>query len=226
MKKQLFVLGVIVLFFGLTFNPAIAEYAPENGPEKTEITLGYTMINENGALSNEIITLTEEEFSELQNNLNKLMEQLENAENNEDIDNIVDLLTYQGGFFGLNHPILQWILNFLSFYKLPRTRSLVISQGHGYKINIFRNHKIDFYRPLTVWQYADRWGFDLPDKTLVMKKTPFNVKIMHGRQVGLMTHFFGLYIFVSQPNPQKCWTFFMGSARRVIGIDFTLSPFM
>lgn len=226
MKKQLLVLGVLVLFFGLTLNPVVAEYAPENKIEEEKITVGYSMVNNDGSVANEIITLTKSELSELQTNLNILMSQIETAEDSRDLDKIVNTLAYQGGFFGLNHPILQWILNFLSFYKLPRTRSLVISQGHGYKLNIFRNHKIDFYRPLTVWQYADQWGFDLPDKTLVLKRTPLNLKIMHGSQIGIMTHFFGLYIFVSQPNPQKCWTFFIGSARRVVGIDFTLSPFM
>jgi PKD repeat protein len=39
----------------------------------------------------------------------------------------------------------------------------------------------------------------------------------------MMTHFFGIYVYVSQPPPQKSYTFFIGSARHVGGIDFTYS---
>ena len=225
MKKQIFVIGVIVLFAGLTVNPAIAQDFKGNELQET-MNVEFTLVNPDGFMSTERIDLTEQEFVELQTTISDLLEKLELATDLDDVEKIIGSTTFQGGAFLLKHPILAWILDFLSFYKLPRSRSFVISQGHGFKMIPFKNHKIDIYRPFTLWQYSDRWGYDLPDKTLVFKPSPFNIEFLHGRQIGMMNHFFGIYIFVSQPTPQKCWTFFMGSARRVVGVDFTLSPFM
>jgi len=226
MKKQIFILGVIILFAGLAVNPAIAQEVIEKELQEETINVEFALVNPDGSISTEKIELTEQEFVELQTTILELLEKLESATDLDDVEKIIGSTTFQVGSFWLKHPILAWILDFLSSYKLPRSRSYVISQGHGFKMIPLRNHKIDIYRPLTLWQYSDRWGYDLPDKTLVFKPSPFNIELLHGRQIGIMTHFFGIYIFVSQPIPQKCWTFFMGSARRVVGLDFTLSPFM
>jgi len=225
MKKQIFIIGVIVLFAGLAINPATAQVSPEGELQEEAIKVEYALVNPDGSITTERIELTEQEFVELQTTLSKLMEELESATDLDDVENIIESTSFQNGIFGLKHPVLDWILDFLSSYKLPRSRAYVISQGWGFKMNPFKNHEINIYRPITVWQYSNRWGYDLPDKTFILKPNPFNTEVLHGRQLGMMTHFFGLYIFVTQPNPQKCWTFFMGSARRVGGIDFTLSPF-
>ena len=225
MKKQIFMIGVIVLFAGLTINPAIAQEFSENELQEKTINVEYSMINLDGSITTEKIELTEQECLELRDVLSELMEKLESADDLDDVDKIVESILCQWGSFGLKHPILNWILNFLSSYKLPRSRSYVISQGWGFKINPFKNHKVNLYRPLTIWQYSDRWGYDLPGKTFILKLSPFNTEVFHGRQIGMMTHFFGIYIFLSQPFPQKSWTFFMGSARHIGGIDFTLSPY-
>ena len=224
MKKQIFIIGVIVLFTGLTLNPAIAQELPENEIQEKTIKMEYTIANLDGSITTEKIELTDQEFSGLQDILSELMEKLESANDLDEIKDTIDSTLHRNGFFGCEHPILNWILNFLSLYKLPRSRAYVISQGWSFKINPFKNHNLNIYRPLTVWQYSNRWGYDIPGKTFILKPSPFNTEVLHGRQIGMMTHFFGLYIFVSQPCPQKCWTFFMGSARHIGGIDFTLSP--
>jgi hypothetical protein len=224
MKKQIFIIGVIVLFAGLAINPATAQVFPENELQEKAINVEYALVNLDGSITTERIELTEQEFVELQTTLSKLMEELESATDLDDLENIIESALTTKGSFGRTHPVLAWILNSLSSYKLPRSRAYVISQGWGFKMNPFKNHEINVYRPLTLWQYSDRWGYDLPHKTFILRLSPFNTAVLHGRQIGMMTHFFGLYIFVSQPPPQKCWTFFMGSARHVVGIDFTLSP--
>jgi hypothetical protein len=224
MKKQVLVIGVIVLFIGVGFNPAIAYFAPEKDIEEVNINLEYSTIGLDTSIKNQKIKLSESEFLDLQNMLLELIEKLDSVNEPDDFEEIITSILSNDRIFGFKHPIIEWILNFLSSYKLPRSRSLVISQGWGFKINPFRNHRFDIYRPLTIWQYSDNWGFNIPGRTFILKLSPFNTEILHDRQIGCMTHFFGLYIFVSQPIPQKCWTFFVGSARRVIGIDFDPSP--
>jgi len=225
MKKIIFIIGVIILFAGLTINPAIAQNMSKSELQEKTITVEYAMVNLDSSITTEKIVLSEQEFIELQDMLLEFMEKLETADDLDDIEDTIGSTFYLEGLFGCDHPILNWILNYLSLYKLPRSRAYVISHGWGFKMNPFKNHQLNMYRPLTIWQYSDRWGTNIPGKTFILKPSPFNTEILHGRQIGMMTHFFGLYIFVSQPFPQKCWTFFMGSARRIGGFDFALSPF-
>ena len=224
MKKQIFMIGVVILFAGLILNPAIAQEIPQCELQEKTINVEYAMVNLDGSMTTEKIELSEQEFTEFHGILSELMEKLKSADHLDDIEEIIDSTFYRTGLFSTEHPILNWILNALSLYKLPRSRAYVISQGWGFKINPFKNHNLNLYRPLTVWQYSDRSGYAIPGKTLILKPSPFNIEVLHGRQIGMMTQFFGLYIFVSQPFPQKCWTFFMGSARHIGGIDFTFSP--
>jgi hypothetical protein len=224
MKKQILMIGVLILFAGLAINPAISKNIPESEIQEQTINVEYAMINSDGALTTEKIELSEQEFVELQYIISELMEKLESADDLYDISDIIDSIFYERGLFGFEHPILNWILNFLSLYKLPRSRAYVISQGWGFKINPFKNHNLNLYRPLTIWQYSEKWGYDIPGITFILRPSPFNTELLHGKQIGMMTHFFGLYIFVSQPVPQKSWTFFMGSVRHIFGIDFALSP--
>jgi len=223
MKKQIFIIGVIVLFAGLAINPATAQVSPEGELQEEAIKVEYALVNPDGSITTERIELTEQELVELQTTLSKLMEELESATDLDDVENIIESALTTEGSFGLKHPVLAWILNSLSSYKLPRSRAFVVSHGRSFKINPFKNHKLDTYRPLTLWQYSDKWGFDRPGKTFILRYSPFNTKILHGRQIGMMTHFFGIYAYVSQPPPQKSYTFFIGSARHVGGIDFTYS---
>jgi len=184
------------------------------------------IFQQDGSVKSVSLDLNDQELLELKNFISKLIDNLKVSKDSSEFEKVIESTIIQGGSFRFKHPIISWILDFISSYKLPRSRSYIISQGHEYKINPLRNTKVYTYIPLNFWHYSDRWGFDLPDKTLVFKPSPFNIEFLHGRQIGMMTHFFGIYIFISQPYPQKCWTFFMGSARHVLGVDFTLSPFM
>jgi hypothetical protein len=226
MKKQMFIIGIIILFICLAVNPAISQKILHKEIKTNTTKITYSYIQSDGSIELEIIELNDQELLELKKFITNLLDNIEKSNDLSDFKEIIETTIIQGGSFRLKHPILNWILDFISSYKLPRSRSYIISQGHGFKINPFKNTKVYSYIPFTFWHYSDRWGFDLPHKTLVFKPSPFNIEFLHGRQIGMMTHFFGFYIFVSQPCPQKSWTFFMGSARHVLGLDFTLSPFM
>ena len=225
MKKnhKTITIGIIILFVGCYFGSVTASELPEGKPQDEGLILECGRINLDGTTIAEKFTLSEQELVELEIILSKLMEELESAINPDDVENIIESALTTEGSFGLKHPVLAWILNSLSSYKLPRSRAFVASHGRSFKINPFKNHRSDTYRPLTLWQYSDKWGFDRPGKTFILRYSPFNTKILHGRQIGMMTHFFGIYVYVSQPPPQKSYTFFIGSARHVGGIDFTYS---
>ena len=45
------------------------------------------------------------------------------------------------------------------------------------------------------------------------------MKVLKGLQIGFMSRFIGLYLFVARKLPEKSYTFFMGTARRINGIQ-------
>jgi len=225
MKKnyKTITIGIIILFVGCYFSSVATSELPESKKQDENLILECGRISLDGTKISEKFTMSEQELTELEIIMSKLMGEIESAINTDNIENIIRSTLTAEGSFGLKHPVLAWILNSLSNYELPRSRAFVISHGRSFKINPFKNHKLDTYRPLTFWQYSDKWGFDLPGKTLIMRYSPYNTKILHGRQIGMMTNFFGIYVYVSQPPPQKSYTFFIGSARHIGGIDFTYS---
>jgi len=214
---------IIILFVGCYFDSVTTIELQESKPQDEKLILECGRINLNSTTTTEKFTLYKQELEELENILSKLMEELESATNPDDVENIIESTLITKKSFGLKHPVLSWILDSLSDYRLPRSRAFVISHGRSFKINPFKNHKLDTYRRLTLWQYSDKWGFDRPGKTFIIRYSPFNTKILRGKQIGMMTHFLGIYVYVSQPPPQKSYTFFIGSARQIGGIDFTYS---
>ena len=221
-SKPILAIGLVVLFIGLSFSPATADEIIEEQNETYDVELA--MVAEDGSIDTIKATLTEQEFTEFQDAMEKLDQLLEKATSREDIMNIIGTFP----FFNGKHPILTWILNFFSIYKLPRSRAFVFSHGWGYKMNPLKGNTVDLYRPFTMWQYSSRSRFTIPipAKTFIMRFSPFNLKFLHGTQVGMMTRFIGLYIYISQPMPQKSYTFFMGTVRHIGGLDFKLSPLL
>jgi hypothetical protein len=117
----------------------------------------------------------------------------------------------------LLNKIIQYILN----SKLLDDRKLVISQGGGYNINILKDSKIGVIKPFTFWHYnKDPSVLGIPSTTIVLSLNPFKVNTFSGAQFGLMLRFRGLYVQVSQPLPQKSYTFFIGTASNAGGIEF------
>lgn len=222
-KYKMLAAVMIFLFIGHYFGTVTASELPENKPQEDDIVVECGLVNSDGSKNIEKFTLSEQEFAEVEAILSELIEELESSTDLDDVEAIINSIPHQGGSFRFKHPVLFWILNTISSYKLPRSRTFVVSHGRSFRINPFKNHKVDTYRPLTLWQYSNQWGFDRPGKTFILRYSPFNTKILHGKQIGMMTHFIGVYIYVSQPPPQKSYTFFIGSARHVGGIDFTYS---
>jgi hypothetical protein len=220
MKKSILAIGMVVLFAGLTCSPITAQ-VPES-----EFTVTYGVANNDGTVTEKETTMTEKEGTNLQTVLAELIEKLENAE----ISSYEEFLGIIGNFpfFEGRHPILAWIFNLLSIYRPPRTRALVFSHGWGFKKNLLKANEMSVYRPFTLWQYSSRsrLTIPIPAKTFIMRFSPFDVRFLQGTQLGFMTRFIGLYIYISQPLPQKSYTLFLGTARHVGGLDFKLSPLL
>ena len=75
-------------------------------------------------------------------------------------------------------------------------------------------------KKVSFWHYSS--GKLFKDRTLILKPLALKMKILTGSQFGMMTRFTGAYIYVPRTFPQKSYTFFMGIAKRVSGLQMPI----
>ena len=213
------VIGVIILFVGLSIGPVTANESLENELQDEVVNIECALFDLDGSVTIEKFTLSEQEFKELEVMLSEFMEKIQSATDRNDVINIVNT------FFGDNHPVLSFILKPLNIYKMFRNRAFVVSQGWSYKLNPFKDNSVEMYKPFNCWYYSDQSKFEMLSRTFILRYDrllDMDIECLRGMQIGMMTHFRGIYIYVARPPPEKSYTFFMGTAHRIMGLDFTL----
>ena len=218
-NHKMVVIGVIILFVGLSIGPVTASKSPENELQDEVVNIECALLDLDGSVTIEKFTLSEQEFKELEVMLSEFMEKIQSATDRNDVINIIDT------FFGDKHPVLSFILKSLNIYKMFRNRAFVVSQGWSYKLNPFKDNSVETQKPFNCWYYSDQSKFEMPSRTFILRHGRFldmDIECLRGIQIGMMTRFRGIYIYVAQPPPEKSYTFFMGTAHHIMGLDFTL----
>ena len=218
-NRKMIVMGVIALFVGLSISPVNALEFPEDEMQYEVVDVEYALVDSDGTVIIEQLTLSEQEFKELKVMLLEFMEKIQSTTNRDDSINILNTLLMN------RHPVLSFILKPLNSYNMFRNRVFVVSQGWSYKLNPFKNSSAEIYKLFNFWHYTNRSELGIPSGTFILRHGRlFNTdaKCLFGIQVGMMTRFRGIYIYVARPLPEKSYTFFMGTAYHVVGLDFTL----
>ncbi|MFH1101813.1 MAG: hypothetical protein V1726_07240 [Methanobacteriota archaeon] len=223
MKKitTLCVLGIILLFFGLTLSPVMAETASND-------TITVTFVDENGRVLQQSLTLTETELENLNGILANLMEKIQSA---PDYTTAVSLIEAQlKGIFKntrmqsmFSSLIKSMFRQKLMYQNNPFNQNvMVMSSGFTNKIGSIRGTHMNMHRYLTFWFYSSNSNLFVNSKTIIVDPYPFNVKTLMGRQIGMMRGFTGLYITQYSSIAEKEYTYFIGHARRATGMDLAL----
>ena len=216
----MFVVGVVALFVGLSITPVNALEFPEDEMQDEVVNIEYALVDFDGNTVIEKFALSNQEFIELEVMISEFMEKIQSTTNRDDAMNILNT------FLMNRHPVLSFILKPLSSYKMFRNRVFVVSQGWGHKLNPFKNSSAEIYKLFNFWHYNNQSELGIPSGTFILRHGRlFNTdaKCLCGTQVGVVTRFRGIYIYVARPLPEKSYTFFMGTALHVVGLDFTLS---
>jgi len=211
MKRKILAICVILLLVTIPFGIVQASETYEKEQNNETISVEITTFESDGITTTETVVLSEEELAGLENTVSILIERIQSAKNWEEIEGIIDNLPKANGI------IFSIIFRILSKFRLFRNRAFVISSGHGYKFNPFKKSAVKIRKTFTFWHYSS--GKILKDRTIFFKPLAFKMKILKGLQFGFMTRFTGIYIFVARRLPQKSYTFFMGTAGRINGID-------
>lgn len=215
MKRKIMAIWVILLLVAIPFSIAQASetYGEEQNVETASIELAA--INEDGTIITEILSITEDELAEFEITISALMDAIQSATSWEEIQNILENIPSQNGI------ITSIISKILSSFKNIRNRGFVISHGHSFKLNPFKKNSFKIRQKSTFWHYSN--GGTASDRTIILKPFALKMKILNGLQFGRMSNFFGVYIFIAKRFPQKSVTFFMGTARRINGIQLLQS---
>ena len=207
-KKKVLAILMVLMFFAIPFSFA---QAGDTIGEQNNSTVSVEMaaVNEDGSFSTEIFTMNEGELAEFESTVSNIMDAIESTSSWEEILSIFDNLPQQQG-------IISSLIGFLlSRLRNLKNRGFVISLGHSLKLNPFKKSSFKIRQRAKFWYYSK--GSILKDRTIILKPFALKLQILTGRQLGRMTSFWGIYIFIAKRFPQKCTTFFMGTARTING---------
>ncbi len=214
--KGICAIGVILLFLGVTVSPVMAQTTIQDQVEISTI----------GGIKR--MQLCDSDITTMDKFLPALIDKMATATSFSSLIDIIQSFIAENG----RHPILIMLLQILTGsiglnFKLNQLRPVrknvfIMSWGFTNKFLALGKNKLNIARPLTGWYYSGRSNFVLNSRTIILDPYPFGIKMFTGRQIGLMSDFFGLYIHRSGSITDKAITFFFGFAKVVRGFD--LSP--
>jgi len=217
MKKYLLktiVICIIFLFIGIAVKPVTA-FQKTNDFTEEKNNLNFSIISYGKTQTINKISINNEQLNELKNILSSLIEKLQNSKNNKEIIEIIKDLQ-----IGKNRNLLSILFAPLNMIKRMRNSQFIISIGSYYNLNPFKNTKTTSSLPIHFWHYSGESVFKLPSQTVIIEKKPFKIKDLQGPQFGIMTRFKGIYVYISNPFPEKSYSFFIGTSFHSVGIDF------
>lgn len=214
-NKVIIAVGIVLLFIGLAVSPVTAS---------TNEKVRYAIFGENGILQQ--FEMPFNEAKEIDGLLGELIERMGSATSNSDLLDIIN--DFMNSYFGRPFLtlILQLLIKFISInhrvngLRPLRKKAFIMSWGFANKINPFKENKFQLYRPINLWYYSGKSNFLANSRTFILG-SPFSVKMLTGRQIGLMTNFAGIYIHRETTITKQSITFFMGYANAVRGFDLS-----
>ncbi len=209
-KRKIMAIWIILLLITIPLGIVQASETAEIRENNETISVEIATLDSDEILKTETIFLTEEELIEFENTISILIDRIQSAESWEGIKNIINnaLEGNKLGIFSIIKTLLSKIISF---------RTYVISSGHGYKLNPIRKGSIRIRKKLSVWHYTS--GELFKDRTIILKPLALKMRVLKGSQFGMITRFTGAFIYVARKFPQKSYTFFLGTARHVNGIQ-------
>ena len=116
--------------------------------------------------------------------------------------------------------IVVLIYNMLLDNPSMLRKTIVISQGWGRDINIFKSSKLQIMRDLFYfWHYTQASKAGVESKTFVIRAndiiTSRSIELYRGSQIGFMIRPLGIYLFQKRSIPQLSHTLFIGIASYV-----------
>lgn len=212
MKNKIITMGILFVFIAMSFSSINADMVVNEELKEETVTVGFSAVDSKGLTQKYELKLTEEKFSKLKTALSELSEKIENIKDFKDIRNILDKS------FEEDYPILYFLLTTFGSTLINNT-NFIVSSGYGYKLKLLNQKELTSQKRSLLWHYSKSPDKKLPTRTLIIKGLDINPKILSGKQIGFMTKFTGIYLFIPEQYPEKSYTFFIGAAKMAFGIE-------
>jgi hypothetical protein len=213
--KKIFVIGAIAILLSIYVTPSISNEDIKEQINDEKVTIKCIDFDSSTIVKK--YTISEEESSNLKIKLSSLFNILKTINNKDGLmDELISLFDDNDNSF-INNIIMD-LLN----TEILDNRKLIVSQGWGYNLNLFKRSSTDIIKPFTIWRYTDQSNqLFIPSGSAIVSLNPFEIKTFVGAQIGFMFRFRGLYIHVARPIQQKSYTFFIGTAGQAGGFELT-----
>ena len=212
MKNKLITMGILFVFIAIPFSSINADMVINEGLKEETVTVGFSAVDSKGLVQKYELKLTEEKFSNLKTTLSKLAEKIENIKDFKNLRNILDKS------FEDDYPILFFLLTAFGSTLINNT-NFIVSSGFGYTFKLSNKMDLSFQKRSLIWRYSNTPDKALPTRTLIVKG--LDIDDLSGKQIGFMTKFTGIYLFMPEQYPEKSYTFFIGTAKMAFGIDLS-----
>lgn len=207
-KRKAIAIWVVLLLVVMTFNIVEANEKTEKNQNLKTSSIEIAYIEEDGSVTTETIDITEEEISQLEKYVTSFIEKI-NSNKDSNLQSLFELFKY----FLKNNIFSRFFKRIFDrlfdFFKKP----FVASIGHGLKLNPFKKSSMKLTKGFSLWRYSS-------GSTFVFTPWGLDTQFYHGRQIGVLKGFRGIYIYFAKSFPEKSTTFFMGRAKSVKGIQF------
>lgn len=207
-KRKAMAIWVILLLVVMTFNIVEANDKTDKNQYSETSTIEIAFIEEDGSFETETINMTEEEISQLEKYVANFFEKI-NSNEDWNLQSLFELFKYflkNNIFSRFFKRIFSSIFN---FFKKPYVASI----GHGLRLNPFKKSSMKLTKRFSFWRYSS-------GTTFVFSPWKLDTRFYHGRQIGVIREFRGIYLYFAKSFSEKSTTFFMGRAKIVKGIQF------
>jgi hypothetical protein len=224
-RRGIFTIMIVSMLVSIAFGVVNAVESTMSVHKNELFTIEIGAINEYDNSIIETASLTAEQINQLEMILSDVINNIESANNWGEIgirlDNYAkNFLHEKGIIFNIIKRIIRFIENivYLSILKSKWSKWLsgnnfVISVGHSYKFNIFKTSQLmRLHKNLCIWHYSK-------GLTLIWKSNIH--KVLKDLQLGFMSNFNGIYVFIARKFPQKCFTFFVGIPRMTNAVSLS-----
>jgi hypothetical protein len=214
--KGIIAVGVILLFMGVAFSSASAQ----------PITKEQLQASTLGDLAS--LRLSAKDQTAVEKFLPELFEKMQTTTSFSELANTIQSMINEHGRNPVLVLILTLIMKVWNFqYKFGQWRpvrhtAFIMSYGFTNKIISLAKNKVVLAKPFTAWYYSGKSDLIVNSRTIILDLYPFSVRMLTGRQIGMMSNFIGIYIHFSGSLSDKAKTFFLGYAGTIRGFD--LSP--
>lgn len=115
----------------------------------------------------------------------------------------------------------------LKHVKLIERGVFIVSRGYERKgLDGIVSPRIEYLMPFVLWHYTKTRLLFKPSKTLIVDPSLSRIRVLDGKQIGIILGFAGFYIHVPKATAysKEGFTYFIGFAYRVLAIDLPDIP--